>query len=378
MQNSNTHNISVPSFQFTSDVNRNLHNIFKLIHKSKLYFENFIIKEQTFQLKSVSNIHPKKFISNYSSYPSFIQNHLETINKNLITFSFTIKRHTFYINIITKKNQQFNLDHYIEFIYRWLYVCSHFPSDKTCSQILHIYLFPSQFKKLFPKARKITLDVENCNTAFTTSCQPETSIHIYREEEWFKVFIHETFHSMGLDFSEMNQYNVNKYLKHFFPLSIQDFKLYECYCEMFAELIHIMFSCDENEKEDQLISQLKDKIKEQQKFALVQTANILHHYDITYDEFTKENYSYSENTPVFSYYILKSFLFLHIDQYLDWCFLNNNSIQFKKTNENIGNFCVFITNLHEDKYKSFKIILQNIAKDIGKNKTLKMTITEFP
>ena len=103
MQNSNIDKISVPSFQFTSDVDTNLHKIFKLIHKSKLYFERFIIKEQTFQLRSVSNIHPEKFISNYSSYPSFIQDHLETIEKNLITFSFTIKQHTFYINIINKK-----------------------------------------------------------------------------------------------------------------------------------------------------------------------------------------------------------------------------------------------------------------------------------
>ena len=380
MQNSNIDKISVPSFQFTSDVDTNLHKIFKLIHKSKLYFERFIIKEQTFQLRSVSNIHPEKFISHYSSYPSFIQDHLETIEKNLITFSFTIKQHTFYINIINKKNQQFDLDNYIEFIYRWLYVCSHFPSDKTCSNVLHIYFFPSQFKKLFPKTRKTTLNVENCNTAFTTSCQPETSIHIYREEEWFKVFIHETFHSMGLDFSEMNQYSVNKYLKKYFPLSIQDFKLYECYCEMFAELIHIMFSCDEDIKEDNLISKVKEKIKEQQKFALLQTVKILHHYDMTYDDFIKENYTYNENTPVFSYYILKSFLFLYIDEYLDWCFYHNKSIQFNKNNENLGNFCRFITNLHEDKYKSFKIILQNIAKDIGKDKdkTLKMTITDFP
>ena len=69
MQNSNIDKISVPSFQFTSDVDTNLRKIFKLIHKSKYNFEKFIIKEQTFQLRSVSNIHPEKFISNYSSYP---------------------------------------------------------------------------------------------------------------------------------------------------------------------------------------------------------------------------------------------------------------------------------------------------------------------
>ena len=100
---------------------------------------------------------------------------------------------------------------------------------------------------------------------------------------------------------------------------------------------------------------------------------------MTYDDFIKENYTYNENTPVFSYYILKSFLFLHIDEYLDWCFYHNKSIQFNKNNENLGNFCKFITNLHEDKYKSFKIILQNIAKDIGKDKdkTIRI-ITDFP
>ena len=48
------------------------------------------------------------------------------------------------------------------------------------------------------------IDQIHVNTGFTTTCPVDSEIVIFREEEWFKVFIHETFHNFALDFSDMN------------------------------------------------------------------------------------------------------------------------------------------------------------------------------
>ena len=46
-----------------------------------------------------------------------------------------------------------------------------------------------------PENKTDILDQVNCNTAVTYACAVNGECLIYRKEEWFKVFIHETFHA---------------------------------------------------------------------------------------------------------------------------------------------------------------------------------------
>jgi hypothetical protein len=62
-------------------------------------------------------------------------------------------------------------------------------------------LYFTNYLKILPPANGSIIDQEHANTAFTTSCKTNTEINLFREEEWFKVLVHETFHCMGLDFS---------------------------------------------------------------------------------------------------------------------------------------------------------------------------------
>ena len=55
--------------------------------------------------------------------------------------------------------------------------------------------------KSLPDTNTSTLGPDNVNTAFTLACSPNSEMVIFRREEWKKVFIHETFHTYGLDFS---------------------------------------------------------------------------------------------------------------------------------------------------------------------------------
>ena len=96
------------------------------------------------------------------------------------------------------------------------------------------------FKKILPNNQLITLNSEHVNTAYTSGCRENTETVIFRQEEWFKVFIHETFHNFGLDFSNMNMNNTDSKLNKIFNVNIE-YKLYESYCETWARIINVMF-----------------------------------------------------------------------------------------------------------------------------------------
>jgi hypothetical protein len=101
----------------------------------------------------------------------------------------------------------------------WLYVANHYAS-RECSQKMNIYIYFTDFKKVLPTSERM-IHRENANTAFTTSCQTVTEINLYREEEWFKVLIHETFHNLGLDFSEVDDKSSRNAILKIFPNSLR-------------------------------------------------------------------------------------------------------------------------------------------------------------
>ena len=78
--------------------------------------------------------------------------------------------------------------------------------------------------KLLPDTSTENLK-KNVNTAFTYTCNRNNVIHIYRQEEWFKVLIHETFHNLNMDFSKIDNGYSNQFAKDIFNLNI-DFKKY--------------------------------------------------------------------------------------------------------------------------------------------------------
>ena len=92
-----------------------------------------------------------------------------------------------------------------------------------------MYLTPT-VKKL-PHNKLEILSQDHCNTAVTTACEKEGEILIFREEEWFKVLIHETFHLLCLDFANMPTYilsEFNKKIRQLMPLR-SEYNLFDAY-----------------------------------------------------------------------------------------------------------------------------------------------------
>ena len=129
---------------------------------------------------------------------------------------------------------------YSQMVFMWLFIAMQYSSRK-CKSPMNIYIYMTPFKKELPDSRIHILDSNNVNSAFTyTTCKPDNEILIFRKEEWFKVFIHETFHNLGLDFSNMNLYSLNNKIKCLFAVN-SDINAYESYCEFWARIINSAF-----------------------------------------------------------------------------------------------------------------------------------------
>jgi|TARA_B110000967_G_C18801679_1_gene518813 hypothetical protein len=265
------------------------------------------------------------------------------------------------------------LDNYIRMMYMWIYVLSAF-SKETCSKTLSVYVYFTPFKKELPDNQLTTLDAEHVNTAYTTHCRLNNEIVLYREEEWFKVFVHETFHSFGLDFANMpNTGTVNKQLKQLFNVKT-DFLLFESYCEFWARTINcIMYTYlqlenKSNTNYNKFEKTFKKNMDRECLHSMYQGLKILNFMGLDYktvnkqpnkpndknaDAITTCNYLYKENTAVFSYYIITSLLMNNYNDFMNWCLHNNhndnNFLEFKKTPGNVDAYIEFIDLSRRDK-----------------------------
>lgn len=221
-------------------------------------------------------------------------------------------------------------------IHLWLSFISPYILNE-CSMKTNIYLLFTRFKKVIPyKGEDITF--KHVNSAFTTACSPQSSIYIFRYEEWFKVLIHESFHCFGLDFSHHDNYEAEREITKAFKVKNKNgVRVYEAYCEIWAEVLNIV-----------LVSYLKTKDKKsfmilfehllnkELSFTLFQCNKILQHRGILYNniiDMNSKHVTYEETTNITSYYFLKMILFLNLRKFESWCKKHNNLLfQFEKKN----------------------------------------------
>lgn len=249
-------------------------------------------------------------------------------------------------------------------IYLWLYVADKYAS-KHCSNIMNLHFYFTDHTKQLGKSDLEPLDMIHVNTAFTSSCSKETDIYLFRHEEWFKVFIHETFHNLGFDFSEMDCSHVDKKLNSLFPLN-NTFKLYESYCELWAESLHsLFFLFFKGYNKSEAITKYETVLQYETIHSVFQCVKLLNHYQLTYDQVTnktchiskKAREKYRENSPVFSYYVIKTIFLLSWNDCMEWCSNNNDNLfQFSKSPK----AQILFAGLIERLYKSDRV-LSNIS-----------------
>tara|TARA_Y100000816_G_C26105962_1_gene587775 strand:- start:2817 stop:4085 length:1269 start_codon:yes stop_codon:yes gene_type:complete len=250
-------------------------------------------------------------------------------------------------------------DDYVKMIYIWLHICSDY-SKKTCSKTLKIYIYFTPMRKWLPKETTTILSAEHVNTAYTFSCALDGEMVIYRKEEWLKVFIHETFHSYGLDLGlQDSDADLNKKLSSIFPMDI-NFNVAETYTESWARIINcalysFVYTIDKSKAK--FYEYAHAALQLERLFSIYQMQKILRFMGLTYanlrgttdaDIFLRKN-MYREDTAVFGYYVLGGIVMSDFYGFLKWCGSNNPGfIQFHNTKGNKKSFGDFIESNVDD------------------------------
>jgi len=341
----------------------NAYKYLQSIKKNKAYEYEITKIENSLEITK-----PKNF--NYNSFPQVIREHIDELSLSEISYTFSLlNRNIKIIFVVEDPNIELKIktyNKYIDSIIMWLYILNLY-SSKQCSNSLVIYFYFTSLEKKLPESNIHILDEKHVNTAFTTTCPKDSEIVIFRYEEWFKVFIHETFHNFGLDFSDMNNDNCHAHLLSIFKVN-SFVNSYEAYTEFWAEIINSLFCSfyslkDKNNKHE-FLSNAEFFINFERCYSFFQLVKVLDFMGLSYGDLylnKPENKLlretlYKEKTNVLSYYVIKTVMMNNYPSFLSWCNKNNLSlIAFKKTIANQKNFCEFI----EKNYKSASM-LENV------------------
>lgn len=251
--------------------------------------------------------------------------------KYMYKYSFVIQNRTLNIQFITKQKNQRKMNTYFKFCYLWFLVISKF-STPMCPKVLDVTMYMSSIKKMMP-SKDQQMDTIHVNSAFTYGgCRLQNEITIFRKEEWLKVLMHESIHAMGMDFSFYDNTDINNNLQSIFPLNIT-FNAFEAYTETWAIIWHNIFYAYLDTKSSywNFIKSFKDVYLYECYFSYYQLEKVLSHHNMKFEDLyiqtqsaMEKRQTYSEKTSIFSYYILKTILLQHMDDFLHFCCLDPN------------------------------------------------------
>jgi hypothetical protein len=120
-----------------------------------------------------------------------------------------------------------------------------------------------------------------------------------------------------------------------FPVT-GDIRLYETYCEMWAEIMNALFvsvlsTQKAKDHETAVMRKFRTMLGFESVFSVFQCVKILEHYGLTYHDMTSlERRShglkkYKEETYILSYYIIKSIFMTHVNDFFEWCLDHNGA-----------------------------------------------------
>ena len=223
---------------------------------------------------------------------------------------------------------------------------------------IKLLIFYGKQKKYMPSNKYICSD--NVNTGVTESGRV---IMIWREEEFYKVLIHELIHYFGIDFYISDDIYNRLHEKFSKKFLIDGFdRINESYTEALAMMIHsIMYANIKNEDINKILTY-------ELCFSHFQIAKILHHFKCKKfsDVYTTKMCQW---TSVCSYYIIKCFFMVNYHSLLDFWkdkgyFILKNQNEYEKIYDKILNtnaineklINLFIEHLENNNKNTFEII----------------------
>ena len=280
----------------------------------------------------------------FSYMEESIKEHIKKSMKQTYTYKVDIKRPCEFSISSDGSETEKDIKNYLHMMVFWLNIVTQFADDSVCgNETLKVFLMLTDLKKELPMcSTNCKIKKTSVNTGYSLQC---SHIVIFRKEEWFKVFIHETIHNFGLDFSPIDTNCYPPLLKYFGIKKNIQLKLYEAYTESWAKILNCLLLAFDDEKEDvgKFLKLANKNIETERFFGYYQICKILKYMDLTFGQMT----TYEEETAVISYYFIGSILLSDYQDYIQWCFVNNKPgiiLQFDKNNyDKKQMFCDYIT-----------------------------------
>ena len=248
---------------------------------------------------------------------------------------------------------------YVYKIYAWFHFIQPYVSPANnnrteCSKEINLYFYFTPFKKMLPRIAGETLGPGHANTGFTYPCsvnpqssggKTSTEIIIFREEEWFKVLLHETMHNLELDFNTHD----GSSLRELFPGIRHDVLLSEAYAETWARILNLAFYVfydmyGGNGTVSQYNAAVQKCLSFERAFSLFQIDKTLNYMGLSYSDIISREAAvssvvsrqYRETTNIFAYYVLAGIMVFNVDVFMRWCISNNASSLVQSTNGGKG------------------------------------------
>jgi hypothetical protein len=321
---------------------------------------------------------PKRLPS--TSFDSLILEHIQTHTKHValqtmrLSSAPTKQVRVFYM--LEKRINLTNRSQLIETLFSTLQPFLGEPS--SFPDVLDIYLYLTSLKKLCPKNKGKPLGYFELNTGMTYVNHNE--IVVFREEEWFKVLIHESFHALGIDFSGVGDNNTQ--IKQMFPLSKKlDVLLSESYAEFWAVFLNtcfISYFCSQTFAH--FVSSVQSLMITEKRMKVYQLVKVLALQNLRYEDIYKDdNKKFHEETNVFAYCIIGCILIFFHNSFLQFCSdENTKSLIFSpKSTQYVNKMCNFIRTVYQHRgfVEAINFVEEHKIKSL--EKTLRMSCFEL-
>lgn len=328
------------------ETNEQIANISKDNFENNYYIseniKNYIIMKKTYLYKYKIPYYTSFITLNFYLYSELtIQKkaYIKKLIKNIIFLIFFISHITNNLNNINKNNCSING--------------------------LNIHLFFTPFKRQINSNNKV-FEKNNVNGGFCYGCNNKGDIIVYRKQDLLKVLIHELLHNFGYDkqITKLNTIHIQKLLNKF---NLQKEKISgfnECLVELWAIIIHISFiSYKKSNNIKKYVSIYNNLINYEIIHSIYQVNKILNLNKIdNFVEMIEKPHNYKEETHVFFYYIIKSFLLVDFDILICKNIVQNEYLIF-----DINNFDKLLLYIYEIISKKEVINLYNKINNYYKN-----------
>ena len=300
-----TENKHLNNVKQTKKTDKIIKELYKDILEAYSYLNSLKLKGNyyniaTKEILSSSQItKPKNFSS--QSFPELVRTHIDEKTMTEIIYNFSLYGRNIKLYFIVEEEEyDVNIEtynSYVDAIIMWIYILNQYAS-KQCVSTLVVYFYFTSLEKNLPDSNVSILNEINVNTAFTTTCPKDSEIVVFRKEEWFKVFIHETFHNFALDFSDMNNNEAHKCILNIFKVN-SNVNLYESYTEFWAEIMNALFcsffSLKDKTNVEEFLSNSAFFINFERTYSFFQLVKTLDFMGLTY----KDLYSLTGKSEIF-------------------------------------------------------------------------------